>query len=250
MKIDGAAVLLTGATGGIGSAAARALAGRGASLVLTGRSEPGLREIAAKTSAHWIAADLTSPPDLDRCAQEARSAFGRIDILINNAGLGWSGRLAAMESDKLETMVALNLLAPMRLTRALLAGMIERRGGHVVNVASIVGYLPVAEEVAYSATKAGIVAFSEALRLELRGTGVGVSVVAPGVVATRFFERRGVAYSRRFPSPMPPERVAQAIVRAIEEDTPEAIVPRWLNIPVRLRGTAPGLYRALAARFG
>jgi short-subunit dehydrogenase len=127
--------------------------------------------------------------------------------------------------------------------------MLERGSGQVVNVGSIVAHVGRRLEVEYAATKAALSVFTESLRAELVGTGVNVSLVSPGVVDTRFFERRGAAYSRQRPRPVPPELVAEAILRAIRARRAEVIVPRWLVLPVRLRGVAPGLYRALARRF-
>ncbi len=148
-----------------------------------------------------------------------------------------------------EDLVRVNLLAPMRLTRALLPGMLARGGGHVVNVASIAGHVGVREEAAYAATKAALIAFSDSLRYEVERT-VRVTVVNPGVVDTQFFERQGRPYGRRRPKPIPPERVAGAIVRAIERERAEVFIPRWMAFPARLRGALPGLYRTLARRFG
>jgi short-subunit dehydrogenase len=108
----------------------------------------------------------------------------------------------------------------------------------------------VKDEAVYASTKAALIAFSESLRYELRGTPVGVSVVSPGVVRTPFFEHRGRAYERRFPKPVAPEDVAEAIAEAIEHDRAEVFVPRWMGVPARLRGGIPSVYRSLQDRFG
>jgi short-subunit dehydrogenase len=146
--------------------------------------------------------------------------------------------------------VAVNLVAPIRLTRAVLPAMLERRRGAVVNVASIAGHVGVREEAVYAATKAGLLGFSESLRYEVAGAGVAVITVSPGVVATDFFARRGRPYARRLPRPIPPDRVARAVVGAIRAGRPDVFVPAWMAFPAWLRGTWPGLYRRLAARFG
>jgi short-subunit dehydrogenase len=228
----------------------RRLAGRGARLVLVGRDRGRLAELARSTGGRAIAVDLTTSSEARRAADEAVAAVGRVDVLVNNAGLGWSGRFPNLDVADVERLLAVNLQAPIVLTRALLPAMLARGRGHVVNVASIAGHTGVKHEAVYAATKAGLVAFSESLRQELRGRGVGVSLVTPGVIATPFFERRGSPYARRWPRPIAPERVADAVVSAIERDVPEVYVPRWMAGPARLQGAWPRLYRALASRWG
>jgi short-subunit dehydrogenase len=117
-------------------------------------------------------------------------------------------------------------------------------------VASIAGHLGVKGEAVYAATKGGLVVFAESLQQELAGSGVGVTLVSPGVIETEFFERRGAPYARTRPRSVPPEPLAREIAAAIESGRPLLIAPHWLQLPVRLHGLAPGLYRALASRFG
>jgi short-subunit dehydrogenase len=128
--------------------------------------------------------------------------------------------------------------------------MVDRGVGHVVNVASIAGHVGVRFEAVYSATKAGLIAFSESLRYELASSGVGVTVVSPGAVRTAFFEREGRPYDRSFPRPVGPERVARAVIRAVERDRPQVFIPRWMAFPAWFHGAWPSLYRRLAARYG
>ncbi|GHH63540.1 oxidoreductase [Streptosporangium violaceochromogenes] len=245
MKLSGAKVLITGASSGIGAATARAMAAAGADLVLAGRDRTRLEAVAAETGGRAVVCDLAAQPRV--LAERA----GPVDVLVNNAGVGWSGPFARMSQETLQHLVAVNLIAPIRLTQLLLPGMIDAGRGHVVFVASIAGVIGVGREAVYSATKAGLITFAEALRHELRDfSGVGVSVLLPGVVDTPFFERRGTPYTRRAPAPIPPERVANAIVAAIRYERPESYVPGWLRLPARLRGAAPGPFRALMRFFG
>jgi len=250
VDLRGAACLVTGASSGIGRAAAIRLARKGARVVGVGRSQAALDEVTGLTNGAAIVADLTDPDAVDRALQEARDAVGPIEVLVNNAGQGWAGPFSEMEPADAERLVAVNLLAPMRLTRALLPEMLQRGRGAIVNVASIAGHVGVPEEVVYAATKAGLIGFSESLRFELRGSGVSVGVVSPGVIDTAFFERRGRPYDRSFPRPGEPGRVADAIVRAIRTGSAEVYAPTWMVVPARLRGTFPRLYRFLASRFG
>jgi short-subunit dehydrogenase len=242
MRLIGARVLVTGASSGIGAATARELARSGADLVLAGRDRRRLDAVAAETGARAVAGDLMW--DVARLASRA----GPVDVLVSNAGAGWAGPLTRMPGKAVERLAAVNLTAPIQLTRLLVPGMVDRGRGHVVFVASIAGAVGVREEAVYAATKAGLIVFAEGLRHEL--TGVGVSVVLPGVVDTPFFDRRGTPYARRWPRPIPAERVARAVVSAIERDRAECYVPGWLRVPSRLRGAAPGVFRSLSRRFG
>ena len=242
--------LVTGASSGIGRATALRLARSGSRVILLGRDRPALDEVAAKTSGDVIVADLADPAEVERAAAESLAVAGRVDVLINNAGEGWAGPFAEINPLRAELLVRTNLLAPIRLSRALIPGMLERKSGHIVNVSSIAGHVGVRGEVVYSATKAGLIGFSESLRYELAGTGLGITVVSPGVVRTAFFERAGHPYTRRFPRLIEPDRVAQAIVRAIRRNKAQVFEPRWMAFPVWLRGAFPSIYRWGAARFG
>jgi short-subunit dehydrogenase len=242
VELRGATCLVTGGSSGIGRATVLRLVGDGARVLALGRDEAAL----AATGATPIVCDLADPAAFERAAAQA----GAVDVLVNNAGIGRAGRLAGLDGPTLETLVRVNLVAPLQLTRALLPAMLARGRGRVVLVGSIVGVVGARDEAAYAATKGGLVAFAESLRQECRGTGVGVTLVTPGVVATRFFERRDRPYDRRFPRPVAAEAVADAIVDAVRRDRDDVFVPRWLALPPRVHALAPRLYRALAARFG
>lgn len=177
-------------------------------------------------------------------------AAGGIDILINNAGVGWSGPLTDMGAADVARLVAVNLTAPIELTRLLTPSLAAGGRGRVVFISSIAGATGAPHEAVYAATKAGLTYFAESLRFELAGSGVGVSVVVPGVIDTPFFARRGRPYSRRRPVPISAQRAARTVLTAIEREQPVAFVPRWLGFPAWLHGVAPGTFRALAARFG
>ena len=241
--------LITGASSGIGAETARRLAAGGATVLLHGRDQGRLEALATEICGTALAGELAEPGAAQALAEQALAVSGRVDVLVNNAGLGWAGPLPEMPRADITRLVAVNLVAPIELTRALLPGMVARGSGRVVFVTSIAGRTGVAGEAVYAATKAGVDAFADSVRFELHGTGVGVGVVVPGVVQTAFFERRGRPYGRSRPRPVPADRVAAAVVRAVTEDG-DLYVPRWLRVPVALRGAAPGLYRALATRFG
>ena len=213
----------------------------------TGRDERALDRLAAEIAgSRTLAADLSHEGEPERVAAWA----GDVDVLVNNAGEGLSGPFWTSDPKRVEELVRLNLMAPMRLAAAVLPGMVERGRGRVVNVASVAAHVGVRWEAAYSATKWGLAGFSESLRCDLAGTGVGVTLLSPGVVRTAFFERRGRPYDRGFPRPVSPERVARGLVRAVEQGADDVFVPAWMNVPARLRGAWPWLYRGLAGPFG
>ena len=252
MRLDGAVALVTGASSGIGAATAAALATAGASLLLSGRDEARLAEVAARTGGTALGGDLAVPGGAAALAEQAKAAAARggIDVLVNNAGLGWAGPFGAIPAAKVTELATVNLAAPIELTRLLVPGMAERGRGGVAFVSSIAGVTGVRGEAVYAATKAGLAAFAESLAYEVAGRGVTVSVIVPGVIDTPFFSRRGTPYRRARPAPIPAGRVAAAIVSALEHDRPVVYVPGWLRFPAWLHGTAPAAFRALAARFG
>lgn len=264
-------ILLTGATGGIGAATARLLALRGADLALSGRDQARLAEVAAACGP-GAGAVATVPGDLRAAGQPAAivetavAALSGLDALVDTAGVGWAGPLAEMSDEALCEVVETDLLAPLRLARAALPVLTRSpsRPGRAssstaasgfavapgfVFVASIAGHLGVADEAAYSAAKAGLLAAAEALAEEA-GHRLAVSVVSPGAVATDFFVRRGRPYDRRWPRPVSAERVARAIVASLERPRPIRYVPAWLVVAAGIRQLSPSLYRRIATRVG
>jgi short-subunit dehydrogenase len=226
------------------------LAAAGARLIVTGRNEERLHDVAARTRGTPLTADLAEPGGPDLLVEKALAAEGRVDVLVCNAGAGWAGPIGELPGTKASELVSLNLLAPVQLARLLAPGMAERGSGRLVFVSSIAGATGVRNEAVYAATKAGLNYLAESLTYELAGTGVGVSLVLPGVVDTPFFGRRGRPYERRRPVPIPAEQVARAITRALAHDLDVIYVPGWLRFPAWLHGAAPRTFRRLAIRFG
>ncbi|MEQ4204184.1 SDR family NAD(P)-dependent oxidoreductase [Actinopolymorpha sp. B9G3] len=278
MDVAGAYGVVTGASSGIGRAVALRLAGLGCRLVLVGRDKERLDELAGRTGGEVRIADFADEESVAALASWLAALDPVPDILLNNAGIGavadaatgdgeqlpgyddatgndlgsgvdfGSGVGRALRGAELERLLAVNLRAPIALTRAVLPGMLRRGSGHLGYVSSIAALLGVPRESSYAVVKAALHAYGRSLHAEVTSRGVGVSVVAPGIVDTEFFDRRGVPYVRRFPRPISPDRVAARIVRAIERERAEVIVPRWLRIPVALQAVAPTTYARLAGR--
>ncbi|MFD0273902.1 SDR family NAD(P)-dependent oxidoreductase [Kitasatospora sp. NPDC127111] len=247
---DPPVALVTGASSGIGAATADRLAAAGWRLLLSGTDRARLEAVAARTGGRALPEDLAKPDGPQRLAEAALAAAGRLDALIASAGLGWRGPFAETPTDTLDRMLEVNLAAPLRLVRLLLPGMLERRRGRIVLLGSMAGQVGVRDEAAYAATKAGLAMFAESLWYELRGTGVGVRIVLPGAVDTPFFERRGTPYQRERPRPVTPDQVADTVLASITTAADRPFVPRWLGLPARIHGVAPGTFRRMASRFG
>jgi short-subunit dehydrogenase len=248
--IDGSVAIVTGAGKGIGLGISRALARQGVTVVGVGRDEAALAELSQQVGGSYVVADLRDPASADQVVAHTLAGHGRLDIVVANAGLGHFGDVAAMTATRIEDLVSLNVAAPMQLARACLPALRAHGSGRLLFVTSIAGAVGVPGEAVYSATKAAIEMFADVLRVEVRGEGISVGTLVPGVVDTGFFEERGAAYDRSFPRPMPVDRVADAAVSLVLSGRRRQVRPRWLELPIRLRGAAPALYRELERRFG
>ncbi|MBR8639473.1 SDR family NAD(P)-dependent oxidoreductase [Streptomyces tuirus] len=249
-RLNRPVALVTGASSGIGAATARRFAMDGWQLLLSGRDRSRLERTASGTSAVVLPADLAAAGGPRLLAQSALHTTGRIDVLIAGAGIGWAGPFAAMPHTDIDRVLALDLNATLHLVREVLPSMIAARRGRVVLFGSMAGCVGVREEAVYSAAKAGLAVFAEALRQELRGTGVGVTFVVAGPVDTAFHARRGRPDDRPRPRRISPGSVAGVVWEAVHEGRDEVFIPDWLTLPARARALAPGLYRRLLNRFG
>ena len=234
MKIDGCNALITGASAGIGCEFARQLAGRARSMILIARREEQLVELNHELQqqhenlrVHIRKVDLSNLAQLKELMESLDREQVEIDLLVNNAGLGDAGLFATSDPTRNEQMLLVNVVALTSLTRHLLPHMIAKRHGGILNVSSSAGFLPIPGDGVYAATKAYVTSFSEALRAELRGTGVSVCALCPGPVQTEFQEvaRRQGVQPRLGPKfvVVPVEQVVRDALAALESDQPLVI---------------------------
>jgi short-subunit dehydrogenase len=249
MRLDGSTVLLTGASGGIGQAIARALDERGAKVLISGRRADQLERIAADLGGRptVLPADFTLPADAAALAERA----GAVDALVANAALPASGPIDGFTPEEIDRALDVNLRAPIQLTRALLPGMVERGSGHVVLVSSLAGKVASVGSSLYSATKFGLRGFAAGLREDLHDSGVGVSVVFPGFVSgAGMFAETGVPLPRGVGARRP-EQVAAAVVRGIERGKAEIdVAPLGLRAGAYLSALAPVTAARVQRRLG
>ena len=188
--LSGKTALVTGASGGIGSEIAQALALRGANVILTGTRKQVLEDVAngltlsADQCAAVIPADLSDPDAAKYLLEQAEDQIGGVDILVNNAGLTRDGLLMRMKDEDWQTVLDINLTSVMLLSRAVLRGMMKARWGRIIQISSIVGYTGNPGQTNYAASKAGMTGFTKSLALEVASRGVTANVVAPGFIQT------------------------------------------------------------------
>jgi 3-oxoacyl-[acyl-carrier protein] reductase len=245
MELRSRVVLVTGASRGIGAATVRALHRRGAKVGLIARNAAELDTQVAGLGdgAAWASADVGVTAEVDAAVADLTERLGPPDVLVNNAGIGAYASVLEEEPSAYEHLMRVNYLGTVHPTLAVLPGMATRGRGHIVNVASVAGRLGAPFEAAYSASKFAVVGFSESLAAEVQHLGISVSLVNPGPVATHFTEARGVPFQRKVPRPLSADRVAEAVVGAIEHDRFEQTLPRWLGLGIVTRALVPGLYR-------
>ena len=218
-RLDGKTALVTGASGGIGAAIARALHGQGATVALSGTRHDALEALAAELGerAHACPADLRDPAAADALIAAAEAAAGPLHILVNNAGLTRDMLALRMKDEDWDAVLNLDLSAPFRLARASLRGMLRRRAGRIIGISSIVGSTGNAGQANYAAAKAGLVGMSKALAQEVASRGITVNIVAPGFVDTPMTHALSDAQKTKLSEAIPlgrlgrPEDIAAAV---------------------------------------
>jgi uncharacterized protein len=249
VDLAGSRALITGATGGIGAAIARALHGRGATVVLSGRQGDVLERSSAELGerAEVLVADLCDGEQVAALPGRA----GQVDVLVANAALPASGHLLGFEPDQIDRALDVNLRAPIQLSRSLVPAMTDRGFGHLVFISSLSGKAASSGSSLYSATKFGLRGFALGLREDLHGTGVGVSTVFPGFIRDAGMFHDSGAKLPAGVGTRTPEQVAKAVVRGIERDKGELdVAPLGLRAGAAAAGLAPGIVAAAQRRFG
>ena len=219
-ELTGQTALVTGASGGIGGAIARALHRQGAEVMLAGTRRDALSALAGELGerARLAAADLADSAETDRLAKEAEAAMGRVDILVNNAGITRDALALRMTDEDWRAVLDINLTAAFRLTRAVLRGMVRRRHGRIVGVTSVVALSGNAGQANYAAAKSAMIGMSKSIAAEVAGRGITVNCVAPGLIATAMTEKLSEEQRTRLAQAIPAgrfgasEEVAAAVV--------------------------------------
>ena len=253
--VEGRTVLITGAAGGIGAAAARLLAAHGARLVLIDIDREGIVSLATELgdAAVAVPADITSEVQVQEAVDTARDQFGGIDVVVANAAVDAVAPVAEMEPAVFDRVVEVNLLGTYRTVRAALPAMADR-SGYVLIINSLGAVIPPPFQSAYAASKAGLVGFADSLRLELRGSGTRVGMLYFGAVDTEHFrtgmshplmQRANARLPKSFIRPAPVDDAAAAIERAIDRRSRRAVFPRS-NAPMLW---APRAFQRLAERW-
>lgn len=260
MDLGGRTVLITGASRGIGATTARMMADKGATVLLLARSEPALREtVKAITSvggsAEAFAVDLTDDEAVVDVAERIEGRYGTPDVIVNNAGMGQFLPIEETDPEEATKMMEVPYLAAFRITRAFIDGMLERDSGQIVAVTSAASFVPWPGATAYTSARWALRGFTEALRADLRETGIGVSLVAATTVESPYWNHNPgsrdklPAIARLFGT-LSPADVARAIIRAVETEQPTVLVPFRFRVAAFFARLVPGFFAWLTWRTG
>ena len=225
-NLSGKKALVTGASGGIGGAIAKALHAQGADVGLSGRNVEALNKLAAEIGSrvHVLPGDLNTAEAADALVKTAEEKMGQIDILVNNAGLTKDGLFMRMKDEDWQVVQDVNLTAPFRLIRAAIRGMMKRRWGRVINITSVVGVTGNPGQANYCASKAGMIGMSKSMAAEVASRGITVNCVAPGFIATAMTDALNDEQKAKINSTIPagtmgtPEDIATSVVYLASEE--------------------------------
>jgi short-subunit dehydrogenase len=253
--LNGKIAVITGASSGIGALMAQQLSLQGAVPILMARSEEKLSEVAKSLNGRPHAVyrlDVTASEQVVDVMQQVFDRYGRIDILINNAGYGVFDTFVDASLDEIESMMNVNYMGTVRCTKAVLPHMLKAGSGHIVNIASMAGKIGSAKSTGYSATKHAVLGFTNSLRQELTGTGVYLTAINPGPVDTPFFDKADPTgnYVKNIQWFMlKPEQVAGKVLRAIERRIPEIDMPFMAGLGVKMFQLFPRAFDKVAGKM-
>lgn len=247
MNYSGKVVVITGASSGIGEQSAEEFAKLHANVILVSRNEEQLQKVAIKLSKYQTktlvyACDVSNKEQVDKMGKIIIEKFGTIDVLVNNAGFGIYNTVEKSKIDEMESQMSTNFLGMMYCTKTFLPKMLQQRSGHIVNVASVAGSIGIPGMASYCASKFAMLGFSESLFHELKGTGVGITVVSPIMVRTNFFNHESFGKMPRYSTTsLNPKTVANAVVKAASSPRLEIVVPQFVRFVIWLKQTFPYL---------
>lgn len=247
MDYSGKVIVITGASSGIGEESAEEFAKLHAKLILVSRNEEKLQQVMRKLSKYQTQifvypCDISKTEQVMQISKSILEKFGTVDVLVNNAGFGIYETVNKIEIEDMEAQMATNFFGMMYCVKAFLPKMLEQRSGHIVNVASVAGSIGIPGMASYSASKFAMLGFSEALFHELKGTGVGVTVVSPIMVRTNFFNHKTFDSMPRYSATsLSAKTVAKAVVRASSSPRLEIVVPQFVRIAIWIKQTLPYL---------
>lgn len=247
-------MLITGVSSGIGQRLAIDLAARGATVVGCGRSQERLQETllemrGTSPSSTVVVCDVSDHGQVKEMVRRVLSEFGKIDILINNAGFGLYQSFVNIPLESVEGMVRTNFFGAVYCTKAVLPSMLEKRSGYIVNISSVAGMIGTPNMASYCATKFALIGLSESLYHELRPLGIRVSVICPGPVRTKmrllFEQLASGVWTPEFLI-LKPEEVSQAVIRSIQKEKFRVVIPFWLALACFIKGLMPNLFRLVS----
>lgn len=254
-------VVITGASSGIGRAAAVEFAKKGSTLVLLARRKEKLEQVEKElkkfgnrtttttTTTVAIPCDVSDKDQVKSMSDRVLAQFGRIDVLVNNAGFAVYGTVSELSIEDIESQMRTNYLGMVYCTKNFLPALVSQNSGHIVNVASVAASFGLPGIASYCASKFAMLGFSEGLRHELHGTGVGVTVVSPIMVRTEFFDNPSFEKMPKYsPASLSPETVAKSILRAADSSRLEIIVPSVVRAAVWLKHTFPYVINPILGR--
>lgn len=246
MDYSGKIVVITGASSGIGKESALEFAKLHASVVLVSRDKNKLEEVAKELSKYQTqilvcACDISQRDQVNQMSKQVLEKFGTVDVLVNNAGFGIYGNFNDLKAEEIESQMTTNYLGMVYCTKTFLPKMLEQKSGHIVNVASVAASFGIPGMAGYCASKFAMLGFSESLYHELKGSGIGITVVSPIMVKTNFFNHNSFNKMPRYTTALSANTVAKAVVRAASSPRLEIVVPQFVRIAIWFKQTFPYL---------